>query len=155
MFSTSKFILTIWRFFLFEQFWPRFHIFWLNFDKWNQFSLPLSAVRGNRFLKQCCLREWVISFCLGLDDKKLGVSFEWGGIWVKIPRINAFCRNLSFINSKCSPHMMECKIWEKIQPAFRREIKHYGVYRNMKGVSLRLVLKNKDGNQDCLPFCWF
>ena len=25
---------------------------------------PLSAVGGNRFSKECCLRKWVISFCL-------------------------------------------------------------------------------------------
>ena len=44
------------------------------------------------------------------------------------------------------------KVWEKIQQAFWREIKLDGVYKYMKDVSLRLTLKDKGSNQDCLPY---
>ena len=32
-----------------------------------------------------------------------GRSFEWGGAWVKIPRINAFSRNVNSTNLKIFP----------------------------------------------------
>ena len=35
---------------------------------------------------------------MGRDDKTLGPSFNWGGAWVKTPRINAFSRNVNSIN---------------------------------------------------------
>ena len=52
----------------------------------------------NRFWKKCCLGEWVIFFCLGCDGKNLGASFEWRKKWVKMPRFNAFSRNVNTIN---------------------------------------------------------
>ena len=45
------------------------------------------------------------------------------------------------------------QVLEKTQLTFLREIKPYGVYRNMKGFILEEILKDKDGNQHCLPFC--
>ena len=36
---------------------------------------------------------------MGRDDKTLGANFDWGGTWVKTPRINAFSRNVNSINS--------------------------------------------------------
>ena len=44
-------------------------------------------------------------------------------------------------------------VLEKLQHAFGREKKPYMVYRNMIGYILRLNLKEKGGNQHCLPFC--
>ena len=43
-----------------------------------QYIVSFSPVGGNRFLKNCCLREWAISFCLVCADKKLGGEF-----WVR------------------------------------------------------------------------
>ena len=45
------------------------------------------------------------------------------------------------------------KLRENSTSILEREIKPEGVYRNIKDVSLRLILKDKDGNQDRLPFC--
>ena len=75
---------------------------WISVSK-SSLPPPLSAVGGNRFSKECCLEEWVISFCLGPDDKNLVVSFEWGRTWVKIPWINAFSNNMNSINLKIFP----------------------------------------------------
>ena len=61
------------------------------------FPPPLSGVGRN------CLGEWIISFCLGCDDKNLGESFEWGATWVKMPRFNTFSRNVNTINLKIFP----------------------------------------------------
>ena len=97
--------------------------------------------------------ECVISFCLGCDDKNLGASFEWGGAWVKMPRINGFSRNMNSI--KFSHTGWNIKVWEKIQQAFWGEIKPDVVYRHMKGGIIEANLRDKDGDQDCLPFCWF
>ena len=66
-------------------------------------SCTLSAVGGNRFSKKCSLEKRVISFCLRCDDKNLGASFECGGTWVKMPRFNAFSRNVNTINLKIFP----------------------------------------------------
>ena len=62
---------------------------------------------GNISLKNCCLGEWVISFCLERDDKNLGASFESGGARVKMSRFDAFCRNVSPLVWKFFPHMVE------------------------------------------------
>ena len=35
---------------------------------------------------------------IGRDDENLVESFEWGGAWVKTPRINVFSRNMNSIN---------------------------------------------------------
>ena len=75
------------------------HIFWLKFDKANHsFFPPFLLLRETD-----SLGEWVISFCLGCNDKNLGASFDWGGAWVKMPRINPFSRNVNSINLKILP----------------------------------------------------
>ena len=66
-------------------------------------SPPLSTVGGNRFSKECCLGEWVISFYLEHDDRSLGTIFEWRETWIKMAQINAFSRNVKFINLKFFP----------------------------------------------------
>ena len=48
-------------------------------------SSILFAARENRIAKECTLGKPVISFCLRRVDKKLVASFEWEGVWVKIP----------------------------------------------------------------------
>ena len=42
-------------------------------------SSPSFCFGGNRLSKEYCLGGIVISFCLRLDDKKLGANCEWGG----------------------------------------------------------------------------
>ena len=54
----------------------------------------------NIFLKKCCLLELVIIFSLGCYDKNLGVIFDWGRAWVKMPRYNAFSRNVNIMYLK-------------------------------------------------------
>ena len=61
-------------------------------------SSHFSTVGRNRFLKECCLVEWVISFWLGRDDEKLKAIFEWLRAWVKMHQINAFSRIVNLIN---------------------------------------------------------
>ena len=60
-------------------------IFWLNFDKANHSFFHLFLLLVER------------------DDKNLGASFEWGRSLVKIPRFNAFSRNVNTINLKIFP----------------------------------------------------
>ena len=96
------------------------NVFWLNFDiATHSFFHAFSAVGKNRFSKECCLVEWVISFCLGQDDKNLWASCEWGGAWVKMPRIDAFFRNVNSINLYIFPTHGRV-FWEKFS-------KHSGV----------------------------
>ena len=72
------------------------HIFWQNFDNANhsflhffllleEIDFQVNAALGN---------EWFPSACIGRDDKNLGVNFEREEAWVKMPRINAFSRNV-------------------------------------------------------------
>ena len=76
------------------------HIFWLSFDKANIVSSTLLCCFGKQTFEECCLGEWVISFCPGRDDKNVGASFEWERGWVKMPQINAFSMNMNSINLK-------------------------------------------------------
>ena len=50
-----------------------------KYKKPNVPQFPSSFSEGNKFSKEYCLEEWVISFCVGCDDKNLGASFEWRG----------------------------------------------------------------------------
>ena len=43
------------------------------------------------------------------DDKNVGESFKWGRTCTKMPRINAFSRNMNPINLKIFPHLVEYK----------------------------------------------
>ena len=92
------------------------HIFWLNFDKVNHSFLHPFLLLGEKDFRNNVGR--VISFCLGRDDKNLGTSYEWGGLWVKILWISAFSRSVNSINLKVFPHMVEYKSLREIQQAF-------------------------------------
>ena len=122
------------------------HIFWMNSDKAdNSFLYPFLL-----------LGKQIFEICLGRDNKYLGVSFKWGGAWVKMPWINTFSRNVNSINLKIFPTWWNIKVWEKIQQEFRRERKSPREFIEIwRDVSLRLILKDKGGNQYCLSFCWF
>ena len=48
------------------------------------------------------------------------------------------------------------EVWEKIQQVFWRGRQSPREFLEIwKDVSLRLIVKDKGGNRDCLPFCWF
>ena len=103
---------------------------------------------GNRF-----------SFCIGRDDQNLDASFEWVRAWVKMLRINAFSRNVTPLIWKFSLHMVEYKcLRENSTTILERERERESpreFIKKWKNVFLRLILKDKGGNQDYLPFCWF
>ena len=90
------------------------HNFWLNFDIANHDLLhPCLLMGKTKFQKNAACGNEAGSFrlprasvCLGRDDKNLRASFEWGATWLKMPRINAFSRNVS---SKNLPTHVECK----------------------------------------------
>ena len=52
--------------------------------------------------------------------QELGASLQWGEAWVKMPRVNAFWRNVNSIIF-FSHTWWNIKVWEKIQQAFCRE----------------------------------
>ena len=81
------------------------------------------------------------SFCLGLDDKNLGASFEWREAWVKMPRIHFLGERDKF---EYFPHTLRnIKVWEKIQQAFWRERQSPSDFTEILKVgSLRLVIKS-------------
>ena len=100
----------------------------------------------------------LISLCLGWDDKNLRARKRRrerakGEAWVKMSRFNVISRNVN-INIKISPTNIQ--VWEKIQQAFWRERRNLREFIEIwMDVFLRLILKDKHGNQICLPFCWF
>ena len=70
--------------------------------------------------------------------QELGASFEWGGAWVKMLRINAFSKNVNSINLKILPTHGGIQKFERKfnKHSAERDRKPYGVYRNMKGCIL-------------------
>ena len=90
--------------------------------------------------------------------QELGGEFWVGEAWVKMPRINAFTRNLNSINLGIFPtHGGIEKFERKFKKHSGERDKALGSWCILvsKDVSLRLILKDKGGNQDCLPLCWF
>ena len=80
---------------------------------------PLSAA-GNIFSRNTAWGNWVMSFCLEIDDKNLGESFTWGHelnwkdsiFWLT----NVFFCNLNTVNLKqFSQPCWEIKVWKAIQ----------------------------------------
>ena len=72
-----------------------------------------------------------------------------------MPRFNAFSGNVSTINLEIFP-----TTWWNIYKFERKFNKHSGERKSpkefieiSKDVSLRLILKEKGGNQHCLPIC--
>ena len=133
-------------------------IFCLNFDKENQSFLHLFLQLGETdFRKKCCLGEWVLSLYLGSDNNNLQARFEWGGevAWVKMPQFNAVSRNVHIINLKSFPtHGGLFKFWKNSTNVLDREIWNPKEFIEIrKDVSLKLILKDKGGNQYSLPFC--
>ena len=79
--------------------WSHLNIFWLNFGKANRdFFHPFLLVGETDFWQNAALGISNFLLPIGRDDKNLGASFDWGGAWVKTPRINAFSRNVNSIN---------------------------------------------------------
>ena len=71
-------------------------------------------------------------------------SFEWGTrAWVKIPRFNAFSRNANTINLKNLCHTWSNVQFIKIRQAFWREIKPWGVLKNIKRCILEANLSGQ------------
>ena len=106
---------------------------------------PFLLLGETDFRKNAAWGEWLISFCLWHDDKNLGASFECGKSWVKMPRINAFSRNVNSINLKVFPtHSGISKFETKFNNhSGGREIKPWGAYRNMKGCIFEANLEGK------------
>ena len=127
--------------------------FMSEFWQSKSYFLPLlSAIRGN----ECYLSDRVTTFWLGLDDNNLGVSFEWGGAWVKMPRIISFSRNVISINLKSFSTHGGIQRFEKKFNKHSGERWNPGEFLEIwKGASLGLILKDLSSNEDCVPFCWF
>ena len=76
-------------------------------------------------------------------------------------RINAFSGNVTPLVSKFSLHMVEYKclrensttILERERERERERESPREFIKKWKNVFLRLILKDKGGNQDYLPFC--
>ena len=132
------------------------NVTFISFPKDLYHSPNKLIVGGNRFSKKCCLGGWVISLFLGYDNKNLGASFEWRGAWVKMPRFNAFYRNVYAINLKIIPtHGGIYKCERKFNKHSGEKLSLNDFIDLWKDVSLRLILKDKGGNQQYLLLCWF
>ena len=71
-----------------------------------------------------------------------------------MPRINAFSRNQYSINLKIFPtHGREQKFDRNFNKYSGERKSPREFIETWEDVSLRLILKDKGGNQDCLPFC--
>ena len=74
-----------------------------------------------------------------------------------MPRIYAFSRNVNSINLNTFPIHGGVKKFERKfnNNSGERDKAIDSLQKYKKGVSLRLILKDKGGNQDCLPFWLF
>ena len=71
-----------------------------------------------------------------------------------MPRINAFSRNVNSISLKIFPTVTGIQKFERKRNKLSGERQSPREFIKMqKDVSLRLILKDKGGNQECLPFC--
>ena len=144
--------------------WPNVpshhHLFLLNFDKANHSFLNPFLLSGKTyFRKKCCPGEWVILLCLRYADK------NFRKVWVKMSTFNSFSRNgnVNTINLKKKNHQCWNKqVWEKIQHAVQNSTFNSGerkcpkeFTKIWKDLSLRLLFKDKGGNQYCLRFFSF
>ena len=80
-------------------------------------------------------------------QKNFARSFEWGtGVWVKMPRFNAFSRNVNTVNPNFFPRHSGLYKLEKIQQPFQRTFYHF------LGSTLRVKIffKKRDIRKMCI-----